>query len=62
MILTVNDSNEGNNSDDNSFSNSFPTHGKRLMILFDCETTGGSHYSDHIIEVAATVIVPDNTS
>lgn len=60
--VDVNDSNEGNNSDNDSFSGSFPTHGKRLMILFDCETTGGSHYSDHIVEVAATVIVPDNIS
>ena len=58
----INDCNEENNSDNNSFSNSFPTHGKRLMILCDCETTGGSHYNDHIIEVAATVIIPDNVS
>ena len=58
----VNDSNEGDNSNNNSFSSSFPTHGKRLMVLFDCETTGGSHYSDHIIEVAATMIIPDNVS
>ena len=57
----INDRIEGNNDND-SFSCSFPAHGKQLIILFDCETTGGSHYSDHIIEVAATVIVPDNTS
>ena len=30
------------------------------MILFDYETIGGSHYCHYIIEVAATVIVPDN--
>jgi len=32
------------------------------MFLYDCKTTGGSHYSDHIIEVAATVIVLENVS
>ena len=58
----VNDGVEGNNSDNNIFSGSFPTHAKRLMFLFDCETTGGSHYSDYIIEVASTVIIPDNVS
>ena len=57
----TNDRTEKNN-DNNSFSCSFPAHGKQLIILFDCETTGGSHYSDHIIEVAATVIVPVNIS
>ena len=46
----INDRTEGNNDND-SFSCSFPAHGKQLI---DCETTGGSHYSDHIIEVAAT--------
>ena len=57
-----NDSDKENNSGNSGFSNSFPTYAKRLMFLFDCETTGGSHYSDHIIEVASTVIIPDNTS
>ena len=57
----TNDRTEKNN-DNNSFSCSFPALGKQLIILFDCETTGGSHYSDHIIEVAATVIVPVNIS
>ena len=36
--------------------------GKPLYIFYDCETTGGSHYNDHIIEVAATVMVPDSIS
>jgi len=32
------------------------------MFLYDSKTTGGSHYSDHITEVAATVIVLENVS
>ena len=58
----INDSDMGNNSGNSGFPDSFPTYAKRLMFLFDCETTGGSHYSDHIIEIASTVIIPDNTS
>ena len=58
----INDSDMGNNSGNSGFLDSFPTYAKRLMFLFDCETTGGSHYSDHIIEIASTVIIPDNTS
>ena len=30
-----------------------------LYFFYDCETTGGSYYRDHIIEVAASVLVPD---
>ena len=58
----VDDSDEDYNGDDYSQSNnnSFPTQAKQLMFLYDCKTTGGSHYSDHIIEVAATMIVPEN--
>ena len=36
--------------------------GNPLYIFYDCETTGGSHYNDHIIEAAATVMVPDSIS
>ena len=40
-----------------------PVNGRQqLLFFYDCETTGGSHYTDHIIEVAATVIVPTNLS
>ena len=32
-----------------------------LLFFFDCESTGGSMYSDHIIEVGAKVVaVPDS--
>ena len=30
-----------------------------LLFFYDCETTGRSYHRDHIIEVAATVVVPD---
>ena len=33
--------------------------GKPLLFLYDCETTGLNFYdSDHIIEIASTVLVP----
>ena len=44
----MNDGDKVNNSGNNGFPDSFPTHAKRLMFLFNCETTDGSHYSDHI--------------
>ena len=35
--------------------------GKPLLFLYDCETTGLSYYgSDRIIEIASTVLAPDN--
>jgi len=36
-----------------------PTDGEPLYFFYDCETTGGTYHRDHIIEVAASVIVPD---
>ena len=30
-------------------------------LFYDCKTTGGSYHCDHIIEVAATVVVPDGS-
>ena len=47
---------------DNSLSTT-PTvslDGKPLLIFYDCKTTGGSHYNEHVIEIASTVMVPDN--
>ena len=35
-----------------------PNDGEPLLS-YDCETTGGSYHCNHIIKVAATVIVPD---
>ena len=37
-----------------------PDDRKQLLFFYKCETTGGSHYEDHIIEIGAAVIVPDN--
>ena len=36
-----------------------PNDGEPLLFFHDCEKTRGSYHRDHIIEVAATVIVPD---
>jgi len=36
-----------------------PDSGEPLIFIYDCETTGGSHVVDHIIEIAAMVLVPD---
>ena len=35
---------------------------KQLLFLYDCETTGGSHYEEHIIEIASAVMAPDELS
>ena len=33
-----------------------------LLFMYDCETTGGSFYQDHIVEVGSMVIAPDGAS
>lgn len=39
------------------------THtGKPLLFMYDCETTGGSFYQDHIMEIGSAVIAPDGVS
>ena len=39
------------------------THcGKPLLFMYDCETTGGSFYQDHIVEIGSVVIAPDGVS
>ena len=43
-----------------TMSSAIPLDGKQLLFLYDCETTGGSHYDEHIIEIASVVIVPDD--
>ena len=43
-----------------TMSSAIPLNGKQLLFLYDCETTGGSHYDEHIIEIASIVIVPDD--
>ena len=37
-----------------------PTDREQLLFFYKCETTGGSQYEDHIIEIGAAVIIPDN--
>ena len=36
-----------------NYSSTIPLNGgKQLLFLYDCETTGLSHYVEHIIEIA----------
>ena len=35
---------------------STPCSGKPLLFTYDCETTGGRFYQDHIVEVGSMVI------
>ena len=37
-------------------------NGKPLIFFYDCETTGGSHLQDHIIEVESVVEIPEGAS
>ena len=39
-----------------------PPNWKQLLFLYDCETTGLSHYEEHVIEIGCLVILPDNLS
>ena len=32
-------------------------NGKPLLFIYDCETTGGSHLRDHIMEVVGTYLL-----
>ena len=43
-----------------STGSTIPPDDRKLLFFYKCETTGGSHYEDHIIEIGAAVIVPDN--
>ena len=37
-------------------------NGKPLLFIYDCETTGGSHLRDHIMELGSVVSIPDGVS
>ena len=46
----------------NAATDSTVESGKPLLFMYDCETTGGSHLWDHIMEVGSVVLVPDGVS
>ena len=46
----------------NAATDSTVESGKPLLFMYDCETTGGSHLRDHIMEVGSVVLVPDGVS
>ena len=37
-------------------------NGEPLLFIYDCETTGGSHLRDHIMEVGSVVVAPEGVS
>lgn len=37
-------------------------NGEQLLFIYDCETTGGSHLRDHIMEVGSVVVAPEGVS
>ena len=75
-IISISDSDTVDTSDDSLCSNlpavspignllsssstTPPDDRKQLQFFYKCETTCGSHYEDHIIEIGAAVIVPDD--
>ena len=44
---------------DSSATDPTMNSGKPLLFFYDCETTGGSHLRDHIMEVGSVVVVPE---
>ena len=47
---------------DSSITDPILDNGEPLLFFYDCETTGGSHLQDHIIEVVSMVEVPEEAS
>ena len=47
---------------DSSTTDPILDNGKPLLFFYDCETTGGSHLRDHIIEVGSAVKIPEEAS
>ena len=47
-------------SDETSDGDSAP--GKLLPIIYDCESTVADIYKDHIVEIAATALLPEHIS
>ena len=37
-------------------------NGCPMYFIFDCETTGGNHLQDHIMEIGSLVLIPDGVS
>ena len=37
-------------------------NGEQLLFIYDCETTGGSHLRDHIMDVGSVVVAPEGVS
>ena len=46
----------------NAATDSTVENGTPLLFMYDCETTGGSHLRDHIMEVGSVVLIPDRVS
>ena len=37
-------------------------NGHPLLFIYDCETTGGNHLQDHIMEIGSLVLIPNGVS
>ena len=46
----------------NSTTDPTVDNGEQLLFIYDCETTGGSHLRDHIMEVGSVVVAPEGVS
>ena len=53
---------DANTSSSNETSDENSVPAKPLPIIYDCESTATDIYKDHIVEIAATAIVPENIS
>ena len=53
---------EVNTSSSNETSDEDSVPAKPLPIIYDCESTAADIYKDHIVEIAATAILPEHIS
>ena len=51
---------EVNTSSSNETSDEDSVPAKPLPIIYDCESTAADIYKDHIVEIAATAILPEH--
>lgn len=53
------DNKQSSSDEDSSDDNSASAKRKPLYFVYDSESTGGDIYRDHIMEIAATAVLPD---
>ena len=50
---------EQSSSDDELSQDQFTSTAKPLFFVYDCESTAADIYKDHIMEIAATTVLPE---